>query len=646
NIDSQVSGSLAGEGPSKDYILNLKTKLFDTHSSNYKFDDSDLEMTVHPDYLKGRFNFLGDSLTSNYDVSRSLKGSSRLNMRVNLPDIKPVLVALLGEHLESEGLRGKMHFDLSTHFTGFFNNMNLSAQMRELTFFHPEFRFEHTSDSPEFIIRNNLIEKWDLEIRQPDVSFTSKGSGEFGKAVNLSQEVEINSKLLEILIAPLLSAEGTLKAKAHITSKGDNYNVALSSSTEKLNLSLEGIPFPLNDVRYDVQLYDKRLMIKELRSALDNGYVSFKGDVFFDNKEPDVNIKYILDRAEIPVFGKSTINLSGEGIILGNRRPYDVGGEITVNRALVVNELSDFSSKTGGLGDVRYLPKNQESALGQLFRLNLNVKADNNIRVSNSLMDVALRGESRIFGSPTRPRGEGRLYASPNASRVYFKNNEYRINSAEISFTPKKDLTNPDFDIEAMTVISNYKVMAKAYGDLERFNFDLSSDPPLTRNSILSLIAFGYTADLQNAIAAKDQQSLTQIGMGSFVFDRFKISDILSKQFGLQINLGTVFEQSGTDSLLTGRSQGQNLDGTTTLGRTKSATKIELKKRLNEATSISVSSTMGGSIGQRQSMNLTYGVNKNVQLQGVYELRTNAEGEEDIIDTSAGGDVKFRWTFK
>ncbi|MFL5783757.1 MAG: hypothetical protein ACJ76H_04040, partial [Bacteriovoracaceae bacterium] len=140
NIDSQVSGSLAGEGPSKDYILNLKTKLFDTHSSNYKFDDSDLEMTVHPDYLKGRFNFLGDSLTSNYDVSRSLKGSSRLNMRVNLPDIKPVLVALLGEHLESEGLRGKMHFDLSTHFTGFFNNMNLSAQMRELTFFHPEFR--------------------------------------------------------------------------------------------------------------------------------------------------------------------------------------------------------------------------------------------------------------------------------------------------------------------------------------------------------------------------------------------------------------------------------------------------------------------------------------------------------------------------
>ena len=55
---------------------------------------------------------------------------------------------------------------------------------------------------------------------------------------------------------------------------------------------------------------------------------------------------------------------------------------------------------------------------------------------------------------------------------------------------------------------------------------------------------------------------------------------------------------------------------------------------------------MGGSIGQRQSMNLNYSLSKKVQVEGVYELRTNAEGEEDIIDNSIGGDLKFRWTFK
>ena len=133
--------------------------------------------------------------------------------------------------------------------------------------------------------------------------------------------------------------------------------------------------------------------------------------------------------------------------------------------------------------------------------------------------------------------------------------------------------------------------------------------------------------------------------MGSFVFDRFKISDILNKQFGLQVNLGTVIEQSATDSLLSGRSQDSSGQGGA-IGRTRSATKIELKKRLDEALTLSVSSTMGGSIGQRQSMNLNYGLTRKIQLEAVYELRTNEEGQEDVIDNSIGGDLKFRWTFK
>jgi translocation and assembly module TamB len=257
-------------------------------------------------------------------------------------------------------------------------------------------------------------------------------------------------------------------------------------------------------------------------------------------------------------------------------------------------------------------------------------------------MDVNFKGDVTIDGNLDRLRGQGRLNSVPGQSKIFFKNNEYIISQADINFDPKKEIRNPDFDIHALTTISNYKVTAKAYGNLERFNFDLTSDPSLPRNSILSLIAFGYSDEIRSSLTQSQQQNLTQVGVGSFVFDRFKISDILNKQFGLQVNLGTVFEQSQTTSLLTGRNQ----DGQGTLGRTRTATKIELKKRLDDALNLSVSSTMGGSIGQRQSMNLNYSLSKKVQVEGVYELRTNAEGEEDIIDNSIGGDLKFRWTFK
>src|SRR5690606_41659347 len=92
----------------------------------------------------------------------------------------------------------------------------------------------------------------------------------------------------------------------------------------------------------------------------------------------------------------------------------------------------------------------------------------------------------------------------------FFKNNEYAITAADINFNPKKEITNPDFDIQASTNITSYKIYPKVYGDLEGFNFDLISDPPLPRSSILSLIAFGYTDEIQSSLEAKDQQSLTQ----------------------------------------------------------------------------------------------------------------------------------------
>lgn len=646
NIDGKVSGSVKGSGTLNDHILDLKTKVYNTKSPSHSFEDSNISMKIMPNRIQGEAAILGNYVTSDFNLSLNRQQNSKLSLDIAIPDAKPLMTALLGQHLENEEINGKLYFNLDTSFNGPFKNMNLTAQVKTLALNHTDFKLNYSSTSPDFIIKDDRIQKWNLNIRESDAYIVTHGKGTFGESVALINEFHFNAKLLEILLAPVLSSEGFMRNVVRIDGKKDNYTMTISSKGSNLGLTIEGLPVPITALNYSVEYAGQRLQILELVSSLDAGKVSLEGDIYFDDNEPDVNVKYVLDRAEIPILGKSAINLSGEGIILGNEMPYNVSGEIIVNKAQIINELSDFSSKSNALSQVRFLPKNQESTFSKLLILNVNVKAENPVKIVNSLMDISLKGEVRLLGSPARLRGEGRLIAPVGTSRVFFKNNEYQIRSADITFVAKKDISNPDFDVQAQTMISNYKVYAKAYGDLERFSFDLTSDPALGRNSILSLIAFGYTDEMQNSLGQKNQQNLTQVGVGSFVFDRFKISDILNKQFGLQVNLGTVVEQSQFDSLLSGRSQeGQGMSGGV-LGRTRSATKIELKKRLDEALTLSVSSTMGGNIGQRQSMNLTYGVNKKVQLEGVYELRTNDEGQEDIIDNSIGGDLKFRWTFK
>ena len=646
NLQSDISGKISGRGTASNYNLKLESTAFNTGTSNYTFGDSYISTNIMNDRIAGKANILGDIIVTDFNLALKQGAASDFKIHFKAHDLKPFLVAIFGPHLENENFTGNVEFVGETSFEDGFNELNLTGTLKELSFNHPDFNVNYISDTPQFEVMDSVIQKWDLNIKQQDFFFVTKGEGVFGKTVSLVHESHFNSKILEVLIAPLLSAEGSLQNITRINGRGSEFDISISSRANNLDLSIERLPVQINDLKYTLEYSDKRLEIQNLSTSLDNGSINVVGDIFFDNFQPDVNLKFNLDKAEIPILGKSTMNLSGEGIILGNNYPYTLGGEIIVNKALIVNELNEFSTKSAGFSQVRFLPKNQESPFGKMFNLNLNVKAENPVRITNSLMDVALTGEVRLLGSPSRIRGEGKLSTPLNSSQIFFKNNEYIITRAELNFNQKKDIFNPDFDVEAVTFISTYKVFPKAYGDLERFNFDLTSEPALPRNSILSLIAFGYTDEIQSTLDPKDQQNLTGVGVGSFVFDRFKINDILNKQFGLQVSLGTVIEQSSTDSLLSGRSQDGNGQGTGALGRTKSATKIELKKRLDEALTLSVSSTMGGSIGQRQSMNLNYGISKNIQVEGVYELKTNEEGEADIIYDSIGGDIKFRRTFK
>ncbi len=642
NIQGILTGTLKGEGSSKDYLMNLKGKMIETQTQDYNFEDSVFNLAISPAFIKGNVSLLGSMINSDFDYSFHPSRQSKILLDVDAPVLKPFATVFFGQHLEAEAFTGSLKFHLDTRFKRSFEEISLNGNLESLVFNHDAFKVNYKSTQSQFIIQDNEIQRWNLAISEPDLFVQTKGSGRFGHEVNLVNEMHFNSKIFEVLFSQVLSAEGFIRNIIKIDGNKNRYDFSASSRSNDLNLTIAAVPFPLNHLSYALDFSDNRLVIQEIKTSLENGSVAIKGDVFFDNTYPDVNLVYSLDKAEVPILGKSILNLSGSGIVLGNEPPYNVSGEINVNKGQILNELNEFSSKSNALSQVRYLPPSQESPFGKLFNLNLSVKADTPVRISNSLMDVSLKGEVVVMGNPFRPKAEGRLFSPPGTSRVFFKNSEYFITNADLNFSPKKEITNPSFDVQALTYIASYKVYTKAYGDLERFNFDLTSDPSLPRNSILSLIAFGYTDEIQNTLVQKDQQNLTQVGVGSFVFDRFKISDILNKQFGLQVNLGTVLEQSQTDSLLSGRTQ----DSQGTLGRTRSATKIELKKRLDEALTLSVSSTMGGSIGQRQSMNLNYSVSKKVQLEGVYELRTNADGEEDIISNSIGGDLKFRWTFK
>jgi len=639
-IEGSLSGFIKGHyGKTKN--LDAGISLGETSINHEPMPGSMVDLKLRNDRLFGEIDVFQRQIYSKFNLDFPNIRNIEFDGRINSSELKPVLVLMFGESIQRRNVSSEVDSLFSIKMDDHLNVKDLNLKIEKLRLKSDDVNFDLVNKSTEIIVQDFMIKKWNLNSQDKDFKLSSVGVGHMKSGFSLKSSLNIDAKLVEILDKRVLAASGRLTLNHGMTYSPKSFTQTFDLKSDSLGLTLEGIPVGIASSVIDLSYSNDRLRVNQLTANLDSGNFDVKGDVVNLFSDPDFNLKFKLEKAEVPLFSKSTVNISGEGSLVGTTEPYSLTGDFTLNKASFLNEITDYLPK--GNSSIKFLPRNKNKEIKNKFDLNLNVKADLPIRVTNSLMDLGLLGQVRVLGNPSSLRGEGRVFTTPNSSRVFFKNAEYTILSGDVIFNPKKSISNPDFDVKAQATISNYRIYPKAYGDLERFTFDLSSEPSLPRNSIFSLIAFGYTDEIQSTLTQSQQQNLTQVGVGSFVFDRFKISDILNKQFGLQINLGTVFEQSQRDSLLAGRSQ----DGNSNISsRTISATKIELKKRLDEALTLSVSSTMGGGIGQRQSMNLNYGLSQKVQVEGIYELKSNAEGEEDIIDKSIGADLKLRWTFK
>jgi hypothetical protein len=172
---------------------------------------------------------MGNIVKANFDLSLVKNGNSKINFLVDSPNIKPFATAFLGQHLESENFTGSLKLNLQTHFKGFLENLFLNACLENVTFKHQNFNVNYFSDNPQFLIEDGLIKRWNLRIQDKDFYIQTKGSGHFGRNVILSNEVNFNSKILEILFSSILSADGLVRNEFIFKGDIDRYNFLVNN---------------------------------------------------------------------------------------------------------------------------------------------------------------------------------------------------------------------------------------------------------------------------------------------------------------------------------------------------------------------------------------------------------------------------------
>ena len=69
---------------------------------------------------------------------------------------------------------------------------------------------------------------------------------------------------------------------------------------------------------------------------------------------------------------------------------------------------------------------------------------------------------------------------------------KYHLERGDVTFTNPVRI-DPVLDVEATTRVRDYDITIGLHGTLERLNTTYRSDPPLSSDDIISLLAFGST---------------------------------------------------------------------------------------------------------------------------------------------------------
>lgn len=617
---------------------SLSLKLHNSKVENNYLFNSDFNLNIKDKKLSSSLNFIGNNIILNSEMDLS-SGKVRLEGETNIARLELLMEAFLGIQIEEKNAKGRLFSKISSTFN-YKDISKLDAEIELSDIYIRKSNILLTNNGRRtFKIKKGKINKWDYTINGDNSFLSFNGSGNLGGKYNINLDLNYDANLIELLSPRIIKAKGYIKNKFHFFGdKESSFN--LITESKNLELLINNFPAEIKKADYKLVVDDKKFSIQKCNIQTPQGKMIVSGGAELTFPFPSLSINYSMDKVDITPYKKTNMVITGVGSILGDKLPYVISGDVSIDKFNSKTELSDIE-KGGEQTSIanKYLPKVMKQNQKDIFKLNVAVNTASPLLINNSMIDLGLVGETIVRGNIFDPRLSGRFTSVPGIGKLYFKNNEFIISKGDIKFLDSNSYKNPEIDVTADSIINEYKVKLRVYGSVEDYKLDLSSEPSLSDNDILSLIAFGYTDDDSKNLSDIDRQSLSSAGIGSILFSRFKITDTLKKSFGIKLNLGTEIDRT-SNNVISGNQSGSNSQ----VGQVRSATKIELQKRLHKNLKIEYTSTLGGSISQRRSLKLNYKLDDNKSLELIREDRSNVDDTEGLSQESIGLDYKVKWT--
>jgi len=355
------------------------------------------------------------------------------------------------------------------------------------------------------------------------VRLTPGAAGALGIRYDVTTRGELDLARVATHVPSLTWGRGTGLLQARAT--GDNARIDLAGSVllEDGAVGVRGLDTPITDIDLDVQLAGNGASLRRARLQYGSASIDMsRGDVRFAGPR--------IERANVPIvvrgFSLAPTDGAEVGVDADARLVWEPGGElpilrgdVNITRARYIRPMSISMDLSGRLSGTRTeAPPAPYDPANDHVRLDLSVRTSAPMRVTNNLVDVDLRiardRPFRVVGTDQRTGVVGTIELPRGNLRLY--DTDFELRSGRIDFDNLERIA-PTFDLAAQTDIrrtgdsnrSQWRVRLHAYGDPERFTFDMNAEPSLSREDIVLLLLFRLTrAELERIGGANAGQAV------------------------------------------------------------------------------------------------------------------------------------------
>ncbi|HUF60451.1 MAG TPA: translocation/assembly module TamB domain-containing protein [Verrucomicrobiales bacterium] len=306
------------------------------------------------------------------------------------------------------------------------------------------------------------------------------------------------------LVEGLESADGTLEVELDIagTLGAPVLTGDAGLQATRITLTEEAVE-PFRDVRVQVTFSGRELRVEQMTAQMAGGGLAGGGSVnFTDSANPVLDLTIKSERALLQRDEEMILRADADLRVTGPWAGARVEGTVALTESRYYRTIELFGANVRFGSGVPQAPQRRASPLPRFYRIGMapfddwefdvRVTARQPFRVRSNLMTANVVPDFRVTGRGAALGPVGRVAVTEGFVTLPFSRME--LEEGGIDFTPDTGVPG-SLRVLGWSQVGEYRVRILLGGDLNNVRSSFTSNPPLSREDILSLLATGTTRE-------------------------------------------------------------------------------------------------------------------------------------------------------